>query len=469
MGREVAAMQEKGMSDQEIRMKTLAANATRAREKANKLKAVEPKPEASDQMNTAEKSERPDTLVGSEVIRPIKKVAPDTKEETMIVEQATALPEKQPQDKPAIQEQVTAEVRPAPVEPAESENVDAQSPARNELPSLPRYVEAMMAGLQQEQQVHQEIPAVPSMRPVATGMSRHAVLNVPREAIAPPLEKAKQVTAEESEHAEYVVPVKVDNILQEGLAVLDVEPTVASPKPFDFTPVITEELPGIKPAEINPLTAEGEPDYEQVESTRWANELEKEPLQIYEDFTEALQALVLPPEQLAPESSVSLTNGHEDESANNDGAKESQPLPVIVVKIAERLAELETEEKKVVAPVLANIVEVIHTAELNETHAAESAAVAELHLELSIRVAELCERLGIEYEKEDVEQFVAVILRPDFKPPKKPEALPAADLEHDGTREAKIHLRSTAAGLIADVEQRLQRLLGSLVLLRATA
>jgi hypothetical protein len=203
---------------------------------------------------------------------------------------------------------------------------------------------------------------------------------------------------------------------------------------------------------------------ESQEQTTWDHVLEQEPLEICEDFTEALQAAIALPEQAL----VSHEAPDVDEPALPIEAPQEVELPpAIAVTVTERLAELAVEEKEAVAPVMKEIIEAVQVFEVLMIAEAEPEVIETMHTELEELVINLFEQLGTVYEPEDVERFVAVLLRPDFQPlPSEKAATIDVDLEHLGTHEARLHFTQLVSGL-ADVEEIAKRLLGKLVLFYA--
>ncbi len=211
---------------------------------------------------------------------------------------------------------------------------------------------------------------------------------------------------------------------------------------------------------------------ERIEPVAWTNELDKESLQIYKDFTEALRDLVtLPDKYPMPELEGELTIVDEDDLiSNNEEIQESDAAHDIPITVVERLANLESEAQEMAAVIVADIFQTVHTIEmLNSAETIEVQTVERMQAKLEELVITLFDQIDIEYKPEDIEWFVALLLRPDFQLPQfEGTDQIAVDLEHDGTREAKIYLFSKTVGFVADVEHNLERLLGMLVLFRAT-
>lgn len=162
----------------------------------------------------------------------------------------------------------------------------------------------------------------------------------------------------------------------------------------------------------------------------WIAELAKEPSDIYDDFAKALL-------QLSDEN-------HTDKPASPDrrdatvfaGETEtSEPIPPVVIEVAERLTSLAPEQKETAMPLVQTIVETVH--EVRQLQAAEASPtdIAAAEERLTELCVQLFEAIGIEYDEEKIKQFVQSILRPEFRPIPAPAAM--LDLEHMGTHEVK--------------------------------
>ena len=198
----------------------------------------------------------------------------------------------------------------------------------------------------------------------------------------------------------------------------------------------------------------------------WSAELDKEPEQVYEDFVGALNAFV---ELAAMPIENDGDNDEETLIADQIGDHENperQPAPPIVLTVAGRLAELGNSEKEAVAPILQNITGAIHGIGLLQAREAEPEMIAETVAQLEELCIVLFEALGIDYEDEDIKQFVGVMIRPEFKPVQPPPQELRPDLEYTGTREAKWHFPKLPSGIAGLVEERIQRAVGMLALTR---
>ena len=271
------------------------------------------------------------------------------------------------------------------------------------------------------------------------------------------LEFTEQSQIAGQEYVEQTTPVVIDVLSSDELKTFELEQSTTKlelAEWIDWTAEVIDDTPRIS-AEMPP----------QIETVSWANELDKEPLQIYESFSEALQLLVaMSGEQSLIEPGSEPTITDENDLVKTNETQKVEALPDIAVVVSERFCELEIEDKETVEPILADIVETMHVIEVLKSDEAETEAIETVQMELEELVITLFEHLGIEYEVEDVTRFVATLLRPEFLQPQLEVVEPiAVDLEHDGTHEAKYHF-SQAVGSLADAEDQTQNLLGKLIL-----
>ncbi len=199
-----------------------------------------------------------------------------------------------------------------------------------------------------------------------------------------------------------------------------------------------------------------------VELVDWAAELEKSPDEVLEDFTQAL--LLFAELSLAPPSDAPETIDFATGQLNIVETSEAQPLAPIVATVAERLSELEAEDKLIVAPILKDIVGAIHGLQLLEARNADPEIITAVTTQLEELCISLFEAIGIDYDEADVKRFIEVMLHPDFQPP-QPE-VEELDLEHMGTREVKRNFQLFNSSL-DDIEFQLQQVLGMFALLCA--
>jgi hypothetical protein len=194
-----------------------------------------------------------------------------------------------------------------------------------------------------------------------------------------------------------------------------------------------------------------------------ADEGGKEPAEIYEDLTYALESIVASPtKEIVTEIARAPTDAEVTEAPVTVN-EEAAPLSDIVVTVAEKLGELGTELKEAVAPVLKDAIETIQTIKLLEAEEADAETIVAAKEKLEVLVAEVFEQIGIAYETEDIEQFIAVLMKPVLRLARSQHIEAVVDLEHDGTHEAKRHFAQVVSNL-ADVEDKMEQLLGRLVL-----
>lgn len=190
----------------------------------------------------------------------------------------------------------------------------------------------------------------------------------------------------------------------------------------------------------------------------WSDELAKEPLDIYRDFITTLQSLteIRPPIDMA---TMPVTHDLHPEG----GIEIPENMPPIIGVVAERLATLEPSDQEYVAEVLRNIVGGIHGLRLLEASEAAPEATTAVRIEVKRLCTTLLETLGIDYEEPELQQFIALLLNPDFRLMQSSPEL-SLDLEHMGTREVKY--RSTGLhGNVASMGLRLEHLLGMFAVL----
>lgn len=200
----------------------------------------------------------------------------------------------------------------------------------------------------------------------------------------------------------------------------------------------------------------------------WTAALAKEPQELYGDFTEVLQ--VFAELQARPKTNEGVDGVLADNYPDNGAFQETKSVPPIVAAVAERLTGLEANQKEVVAPILVGIIHTAQKIKLPESQGdADSAAFAVVESELEALCRSLFEAIGddIDYDEQSIGQFIYVLLHPDFQPPQHESAeFGEVDLEHEGTREAKLQSPLLASSKGA-VDDRLHQMLGMLVLLYA--
>jgi hypothetical protein len=200
---------------------------------------------------------------------------------------------------------------------------------------------------------------------------------------------------------------------------------------------------------------ESESYVEQPDFVGEASEVDDGTLQIYSNFREALQTLISGHESIAEVESLNSIDAIETEG--------TEPLSNIVTVVVEKLDSIEIGERSDVNSELSGIVEMV---QIIRSEAAESETAQAAQAKLKQAVVALFEKLDIEYEADDVDKFIAVILRPDFISLLLPaENYVIADLEKDGTHEAKKRLSSTAADFVNGAQYSLEKLLGVIMLI----
>jgi hypothetical protein len=199
-----------------------------------------------------------------------------------------------------------------------------------------------------------------------------------------------------------------------------------------------------------------------VAAESWAEMLSAESDELCEAFSGTLIGFV---ELSAPlvegMSLLDRTSETETEAdAEVISPQEVQPLLLLTV-VAERLMELEPEDKEAVSTIIKNIVGAIHGIYLLETDGARVEEVAAVEVRLAALSEVLFEALGIEYDEEKVKQFARNLRNPACRPPLAVHR--TADLERLGTREAKFHFPRLQY-VIAALRRRLERMLGKFTL-----
>jgi hypothetical protein len=198
----------------------------------------------------------------------------------------------------------------------------------------------------------------------------------------------------------------------------------------------------------------------------WLAELHKEPTEIVDDIAAALLALSAQQESAGFIADVTdgTDSGLEDATYSVVPETRTALLPAVVGLVAEQLRQLEPEAKETVSPIIKNIAGAIHAIHVLEARQSEPEVVARIQIELEAFCAQLFEAIGIEYDEDMVRQFAFVVSRPDFMAMPQTAQLTEADLEYDGTREAKRGLHATTTNLPVS-DRPLERLLGVLAML----
>ncbi len=194
----------------------------------------------------------------------------------------------------------------------------------------------------------------------------------------------------------------------------------------------------------------------------WSVELSKPPKELLEDFTAALRAFAELPLEISADGGEAESFATSDEL--DDATMERQPVPTIVTAVGERIAELEPDQKELVASALYDVVGELQNIQLLETLQADPAVIAQAEIRLEEYCTALFELAGMEFDDQDVRQFVQTLLRVDFQLPQL-DKQSTLDVERFGTHEVKRRFSQAANGLLMNAEDRLRQGLGLLALL----
>lgn len=204
-------------------------------------------------------------------------------------------------------------------------------------------------------------------------------------------------------------------------------------------------------------------DVHQEAQIDWEEELGKDPLELYQDFTDALFGFE---ETMATlylnDEAQEIVGWH----VETDEFGEVLSSPPIVSKVAERLNDLDTAQKELVAPILQDIVGAIHGIRVLEAKGVNPQAIEAVEAQLRDLCVILFDALGIDYEPEDIDKFMQVMLRPEFRPVKSTEHTEAIDLTRAGTHEAKRFIEITND--VTQSDRKHTTLLGMLAVLNAS-
>jgi hypothetical protein len=187
-------------------------------------------------------------------------------------------------------------------------------------------------------------------------------------------------------------------------------------------------------------------------------ELPISPVELFDSFTETLVAL--------SELSVAAEQGLQ--GALEHTTQQEQALPSdmlsepILQRVAERLIAIDPEEKEAVALTMQQVFSSVQRVRLLVAEGADLSEIVSETAKLEAFCMALFEATGIEYSKEDLKQFIELLLRPEEFLLKQ-QTIPQADLEHSGTHEAII-AHTVSIGLSTN-EGRLRQFLGNFALL----
>lgn len=239
---------------------------------------------------------------------------------------------------------------------------------------------------------------------------------------------------------------------------------------LDIMPIVTEVRIGVagndESEEANKQTLEDA-------TAAWAEVLYMHPSEVYEDFTAImLERAMLPRVEIDDGADETLTIqplADETRVPSADTAEAPSGPPAIVRKLAERLVMAEPLEQEEAAPIMQAIAGAVHGLMVLEARQAGSEQADEVELQLRELCQELFQTLRIEYDEQDVRQFVSLLLRPDFRLSKPITVAEdrAVNLEYDGTHEAKRFLAMDNG--LATVRSRIEASLGSVVMVNLGA
>jgi hypothetical protein len=208
-----------------------------------------------------------------------------------------------------------------------------------------------------------------------------------------------------------------------------------------------------------PVTAHADPLEAQRE---WVMEIAgEEPGQVFESFMQSLVDLIHEDAGLVADSE----EGTLRQLSDAETTKDTEPLPPIVHEVAQKLTDLEPQDRESVAPVVKNLAEAVQEVRLLELGEALPAEIEIAKARVAELVEELFETLGIEYSEEALEQFMAVMLGSNFM--LAPSAAIELDLEHSGTHEVKRRFPLLMAA-VSDLITPLHRALGTFALTKSS-
>lgn len=237
----------------------------------------------------------------------------------------------------------------------------------------------------------------------------------------------------------------------------------------DISTESTDAIGMIAPADDMPVT-EAALSYESTVTTSREDELDaevlsQEPLKDYQVFTAALQTFADRSEEHPPAAAEDEPTHDVGDEVDNAADGRALKAPVLAAAVIERLHELRGEEKETAALTIGEIVETMLVLEALKTDEAEPEMIEAVQMKLEDSVVELVTQLGLKFEPEVIEKFVAALHRSIDQPSKTQAAETiTADLENEGTHEAKRHFPQLPKGL-TDAEDKILHLLGKIILL----
>ncbi len=263
---------------------------------------------------------------------------------------------------------------------------------------------------------------------------------------------------------------KLENLEKAQGGVVTTKPKLANPKPHALSievPVNSQELPvhdEITPTEaprqsevFDDLLPEEHGDIPINVDYIWETVGVEDNKAIYEDFSNALLDYIELQQEVEDVEDI----------YSPEASLESVPLQPIIISVSERLELLEPDQKEQIVPILQNIIDTIDDLLSFEDNVISYELTDAAHSKLEDLCIELFEALGIDYDDNDVDKFISVILKSDFELPVKTRAsLNYADLASIGTHEAK--KTGTRTSNSSMIHSRLQQILGMFVLIKFT-
>lgn len=481
---EVSALREQGMSAKEIKAKMLADNLARAKVKAEvveKEDKAEPKSEAAREARSEKLTEsvkptpEAQQTAGSDAITG-RKLGNAVSEPNKIV---TPKPKK-----------ITARENP-------------QQQLHQEQPNPLDYGIPTEVHPLHKQQIQEALPAILSNKSRAAftllESQSSSAAEIARQTFAHELlepehapESIEQLSSTNKIQVEHMLPTGNDTVLFDELSDLTSELGVGQEATNSMevqaknTSLVTESLlkdeqtePAIwtdELAEGIPILIETPAAVKQVESMSWADELvqelhsnrasvweaelAKDDMEIYENFTEALNASV----ELTWTLDGSSETSRDINAETSENIEDELPLPLVTIQVAEKLQDLDDDGKEAVAPLLKDIVGTVHGILLLEEREANPETITEVQGQLEALCVQLFETLGIDYDEDDVKQFTQVLLTPGFKPSLPVRSgLAPVELLDEGTHEIKNFDNNVSSS--PNVRSQPHQIIGMLILL----
>jgi hypothetical protein len=223
-------------------------------------------------------------------------------------------------------------------------------------------------------------------------------------------------------------------------------------------PILGEELETLRP----PASVYSQETMVLVEADWTAELYDKNPIELFEDFSEELHNFV----ELAiiMDSTTEISPAFIFQEAGEEIVELSVVTPVIAV-VAERLRQLEPNEKEIAALRISDIVGSLHDLRQLEMSGAAPEAVATMEAQLSEMSILLFEMIGVvDYDEHDIKCFIQILQNPKFHPGQATEF--TGDIEFMGTREIGRRQPRAINGLVG-VLGRIRQELGIVAMLSA--